>query len=68
MAKRPLTVSGLFVFCALLFRQGPNKMTTKQKPIGIYYEHPGWFRLLFAELDRRNAPYVRIEADRHQQN
>ena len=41
-------------------------MTTKEKPIGIYYEHPDWFRLLFAELDRRNAPYVRIEADRHQ--
>ncbi len=41
-------------------------MTTESKPIGIYYEHPDWFRLLFAELERRNAPYVRIEADRHQ--
>lgn len=41
-------------------------MTTKPKPIGIYYEHPDWFRLLFAELDRRNAPYVRIPADQHQ--
>ena len=40
-------------------------MTTKQKPIGIYYEHPDWFRLLFAELDRRSAPYTRLQADQH---
>jgi hypothetical protein len=39
---------------------------TTAKPIGIYYEHPDWFRLLFAELERRHAPYVRIQADRHQ--
>jgi hypothetical protein len=41
-------------------------MTVKQKPIAIYYEHPDWFRLLFAELDRRDIPYARIDADRHQ--
>lgn len=41
-------------------------MTAKQKPIAIYYEHPDWFRLLFAELDRRDTPYVRIQADQHQ--
>ena len=41
-------------------------MTDKPKPIGIYYEHPDWFRLLFAELDRRDAPYVPIRADEHQ--
>ena len=40
-------------------------MTDKPKPIGIYYEHPDWFRLLFAELDRRDAPYVPIRADEH---
>ncbi len=28
-------------------------MTTQNKPIGIYYEHPDWFRPLFTELDRR---------------
>lgn len=38
-------------------------MTTR--PIGIYYEHPDWFRPLFAELDRRGTPYVRVNADRH---
>ena len=41
-------------------------MTAEQKPIAIHYEHPDWFRLLFAELDRRNIPYVRLQAGRHQ--
>jgi hypothetical protein len=35
------------------------------RPIGIYYEHPDWFRPLFTELDRRGTPYVKIHADRH---
>jgi len=35
------------------------------KPIGIYYEHPDWFRLLFTALDQRNTPYVRIAAQEH---
>ncbi len=34
-------------------------------PIGIYFEHPEWFRALFAELERRGAPYQRIDASRH---
>ena len=41
-------------------------MTTDQKPIAIYYEHPDWFRPLFGELERRGTPYVAIEAGRHQ--
>ena len=40
-------------------------MTTATRPIGIYYEHPEWFRPLFAELDRRGTPYVRLDAGRH---
>ena len=32
------------------------------RPIGILYEHPEWFRPLFAELDRRGLPYERIDA------
>src|SRR5688572_27835195 len=35
------------------------------RPIGIYYEHPDWFRPLFAELDRRGLPYDRIDAAHH---
>jgi biotin carboxylase len=35
------------------------------RPIGIYYEHPDWFRPLFSELDRRGTPYVRVNAAQH---
>ena len=33
--------------------------------LAIYYEHPDWFRPLFAELDRRGVPYVTLDATRH---
>ncbi len=39
-------------------------MTTRA-PIAIYHEHPDWFRPLFSELDRRDVPYVRLDAGRH---
>ncbi len=35
-------------------------------PIAIYHEHPDWFRPLFAELDRRDIPYVRLDAAAHE--
>ena len=35
------------------------------RTIAIYYEHPDWFRPLFAELDRRRIPYTRIDAATH---
>jgi len=35
------------------------------KPLAIYYEHPDWFRPLFAELDRREVPYVKLDATQH---
>ncbi|MBI4538105.1 MAG: hypothetical protein HY704_01175 [Gemmatimonadetes bacterium] len=38
---------------------------TTQRPLAIYYEHPEWFRPLFAELDRRGVPYERIHAAAH---
>jgi len=38
----------------------------KKKPIAIYYEHPHWFRPLFAELERRQTPHVKIDATSHQ--
>lgn len=40
-------------------------MTSESLPIAIYYEHPDWFRLLFAELDRRGTPYICFQAGRH---
>jgi glutathione synthase/RimK-type ligase-like ATP-grasp enzyme len=38
---------------------------TSPAPIAIYHEHPDWFRPLFAELDRRDIPYVRLDAAAH---
>jgi ribosomal protein S6-L-glutamate ligase RimK-like protein len=35
------------------------------RPLAIYHEHPDWFRPLFTELDRRNVPYVRLDAAAH---
>lgn len=35
------------------------------KPIAIYYEQQHWFKPLFAELDRRGTPYVKIDAMAH---
>ena len=34
-------------------------------PIAIYYEQPNWFKPLFAELDRRALPYVKLHAVEH---
>lgn len=41
-------------------------MSTDARPIAIYYEHPDWFRLLFAELGKRELPFVRVEAGQHE--
>ena len=43
--------------------RGPTVSTPK--PIAIYHEHPDWFRPLFAELERRGIPYVRLDAAAH---
>jgi hypothetical protein len=34
-------------------------------PIAIYYEQPNWFKPLFAELDKRGTPYVKLSAVNH---
>ena len=38
------------------------------KPIAIYHEHPDWFKPLFAELEKRGLPYVRLNPARHRFN
>lgn len=38
---------------------------SSSNPIAIYYEHPEWFKPLFAELERRGAPYEKLHAQRH---
>lgn len=42
-------------------------MTTdnNKRRLAIYYEHPDWFRPLFAELDRRGTNYLRVDARCH---
>jgi hypothetical protein len=41
-------------------------MSSRQSlPIAIYYEQPNWFKPLFAELDRRGANYVKLDAVAH---
>lgn len=35
------------------------------EPIAVYHEHPDWFKPLFAELERRELPYVRLDAASH---
>jgi hypothetical protein len=39
-------------------------MSTRET-IAVYYEHPVWFERVFAELDRRKLPYVRVNAANH---
>ena len=36
--------------------------TAAPLPIAIFHEHPDWFRPLFAELERRELPWVRLDA------
>jgi len=38
---------------------------TTDRPLAVYYEHPDWFRPLFAELARRRLPHVRLHAPDH---
>jgi glutathione synthase/RimK-type ligase-like ATP-grasp enzyme len=35
------------------------------KRLAIYYEHPEWFRALFAELEKRGVPFEKIDAASH---
>jgi len=39
-------------------------LTLPRRPVGILYEHPEWFRPLFAELERRQIAFEPIDADR----
>jgi len=35
------------------------------RPFAVYHEHPDWFRPLFAELERRGLPTVRLDPRAH---
>ena len=38
------------------------------KPIGVFYEHPEWFKPLFKMLDKKQLPYDKIHAAYHRFN
>jgi hypothetical protein len=40
-------------------------MPPRRKPIAVYHEHPDWFRPVFAELERRGVPFVRLDPRAH---
>ena len=40
-------------------------MSSFHRPIGIYYEHPDWFRPLFTELQRRGLPFQELDVGSH---
>src|SRR5215475_3337696 len=40
-------------------------MPRLQQPLAIYYEHPHWFAPLFAALEKRDVPFVRLNAAQH---
>lgn len=42
-----------------------TKPDRTSRPLTIFYEHPDWFRPLFAELERRSIPHRTIHADGH---
>jgi len=33
--------------------------------LAVYFEHPDWFRPVFAALERRGVPYVKLDAGAH---
>ena len=38
---------------------------TQHRPLAVYYEHPDWFRPLFAELERRGVPDAPLHVTEH---
>jgi hypothetical protein len=43
----------------------PRPANQLSKPIGIYYEHPDWYRPLFQQMDERGVNWVKIHAATH---
>ena len=42
-----------------------SQKRSSDKPIAIYYEHPEWFKPLFAELERRGIAFDHLLAHQH---
>src|SRR6266853_1438017 len=48
-----------------LLAESLSEKANPQSVLSILYEHPAWFERLFAELDRRGAPYQKLLAPDH---
>jgi len=46
-------------------KRRPMRGVQLSKPIGIYYEHPDWYRPLFQQLDARGVNWKKIHAGEH---
>jgi glutathione synthase/RimK-type ligase-like ATP-grasp enzyme len=57
--------SGAFLLSTLFSASAAVTQPRQYKPIAVYHEHPDWFKPLFEELDRRELPYVRLDAAAH---
>ena len=40
-------------------------MVSPKKPIAVFYEHPDWFRPLFAQFEQRGTSFVRVQPGEH---
>src|SRR5690242_18483862 len=40
-----------------------NRVMSRSSSLAVLYEHPEWFQLLFAELDRRGIPWAPLHAE-----
>jgi hypothetical protein len=47
---------------ARFHRRGRAAFNVGPAPLAIYYEHPRWFEPLFAELDRRGVPHLKLHS------
>jgi len=43
----------------------PSTVSRAEPRLGIYYEHPDWYRPLFDVLDERGVAYDKLHADTH---
>src|SRR5262249_45401042 len=43
----------------------PSTVSRADSRLGIYYEHPDWYRPLFDVLDERGVAYDKLHADTH---
>jgi len=61
-SRQVVFATGRLASFSIASRAGPGIVGVVEAPIGILFEHPLWFRPLFAELERRGVAYERLHA------